>query len=395
MSGVGRVLTTLQSFRPVPTVRAATCTRRYGSECTDCVTACPVQAVTIGVGRDAPLVDAVTCIGCGLCAAACPVDVFEGVGAAPERLVEAARAAGDRLSLRCSKAAAAPAQDVTYVQDVFCLGSLHPETVAAAAAAMRPGGRLELVSATCGTCPVNASRQVESTTSAGQALARRVTPGVDVERRTTEPVVVAEQDPAAAQPVARRSWWRRGRARRSGTDPVAVSRRDLFARLSGQPAATGEAVGASSTDAPAAARGVAPSRPRAALLAVGGDVPLPRPHVAQGCTACRGCSGACPTDALRWDQVEGGSRLEVDPRACIACGECVRVCPEDVMGLVCDLVPTRVGAAVPLITVQGSHCEQCGALLSPGDQGRCTRCASRESLLADVWAQYPTEPDPR
>lgn len=178
--------------------------------------------------------------------------------------------------------------------------------------------------------------------------------------------------------------------RRARKDPISVSRRELFTQLAGRPAdlASREVQAGTGGDVrPVAVEG-AVSRPRGTLVAAGPRVPLPRPHVEGGCTACRACSNACPTDALLWGETATASGLGVDPQACIACGECVRVCPEEVVSLVCDVQPRRVGATLPLAHVTHATCSRCGDVLGPGEEDRCTRCRSRASLVADVWAQY-------
>ena len=388
---VGRGLGWLTSLRSTASADPVRCTRRLGSECTDCRDECPATAIRVEAGA-APIVDPLACIGCGLCAAACPADAFEGVGSSPERLVLAAHGAGDRLAVRCGRAGSREeAGSSGFVQDVFCLGALHPETVAAAAAGITDGGTLELLSAGCTDCPVGAGRQVDHVVESGRALASRVAPAVKVARREvgSEPELLPETETETKDPTAgrRRRWLGR---RRPANDPVSVSRRELFTTLTGQPAdlAAREVPASPAGDVRRVAVPGAVSRPRGTLLAAASRVPLPRPHVEDGCTACRACSNACPTDALLWGDWATTSGLGVDPQACIACGECVRVCPEEVVSLVCDLQPRRVGATVSLAHVTHSTCARCGDALGPGEAQTCTRCRSRESIVADVWAQY-------
>lgn len=388
---VGRGLGWLTSLRSTASADPVRCTRRLGSECTACSDECPAMAIRVEAGG-APLVDPLACIGCGLCAAACPADAFEGVGSSPERLVLAAHGAVDRLAVRCGRAASQEGSESSgFVQDVFCLGALHPETVAAAAAGMAGGGALELVSAGCTDCPVGAGRQADHLVRSGRALASRVAPAVTVARREagSEPEPRPKIEAETMNPTPGRLRRMLGR-RRASTDPVSVSRRELFTTLRGQPTdlAAREVPASPAGDVRRVAVPDAVSRPRGTLLAAAPRVPLPRPYVEEGCTACRACSNACPTDALLWGDTATASGLGVDPQACIACGECVRVCPQQVVSLVCDLQPRRVGATVSLTHVTHSACTRCGDALGPGEAQTCTRCRSRASIVADVWAQY-------
>lgn len=62
-------------------MRENKCFSELGSPCDECVVRCPVQPRPISVGRgEAPVIDAETCTGCGVCAWLCPADAIEWLG---------------------------------------------------------------------------------------------------------------------------------------------------------------------------------------------------------------------------------------------------------------------------------------------------------------------------
>lgn len=388
MAQVGAVVEALASLRPTVTVDAGACTRRYGSGCTRCVDACPQDALALLGETGAPRLDAQACVGCGVCVAECPADAVTGSGAAaPARVVGAAAAtarAGGDLELRCAAAAQGTSalDDDVYTVDILCLGALAPEAVAAAAVHLgRQDGpaELRLVRADCDGCPVAAGRAVAERTSAAGALAARVAPAVPVRAVTRLAGQRSAPDDAPRQATSSRRRSRRG-ARR---DAVQVSRRGLLTGLvrgGDTPDGDGPAAGL----AGAAARGVTA---RDLLREVCPETPVPRPHVDERCTGCRACAEVCPTGALGSAQWSREVLLTADPSACTDCGECVRVCPEDAVGLVCELEAGPYLARV-LRRVPRGRCGRCGAALVPGEQDECTPCASRRSILDDVWRQY-------
>lgn len=345
---MGGGVTDLTAILPRPTLRAASCTRRHGSGCAVCADACPRDALSVPATDDPLRLDAEACIGCGLCVPACPTGALAGVGPTAGELVDRvadARASfpADAVVVRCLPAqkVAAPPYPASAV--VPCLASVDPEALAAAAAGVGHGA-LVLERAACEYCPVASVRRVARTLRTAAALAASVAPGVAV----SDLLLTAGEDPSpAAAPGPRRS------------------RRSLF-----QP--------------PTPRREAATDTPRALLLQVAPDAPLPHVAVDASCTACAACSRVCPTGALGWTGSADHPDLEFDPRACVGCAECVRVCAEDAI----HLEGRRPGPHGPVVVarVTRSRCARCRAILSPGESVTCSRCAARRGILDDVWS---------
>lgn len=385
---VDGILRLLDGSGSVVSIDGGSCSRTQGSSCVACIDSCPVAALSLDNEGLAPAVDAAACIGCGICVPACPTGATSGVGIAPARIAAAALDAPDRLEVRCgaARAAAQLARPDAWAIDVFCLAAVDPETVAAVAARLEPGGVLTLVRSDCATCPARAGARVDETSARGTALAARIAPD-----RTVAVEVVGSSDEANAG--TRHPAEARDRTR----DAIAPSRRDL---LSGFTRGRSRDAVAERPSAPIEDADPAPRQDSAAvlpparttLLAIAPRAPLSRPFAEPGCTACEACSTVCPTGALTWSVTLSDATLIVDEQACLACGECVRVCPEDVLALGCT-IPSPAGEApgpspAAITSVRVTRCESCGAELHPGEIGRCTRCASRRSLLDDVWSAY-------
>ena len=396
LEGFKHVAQGLESLRDVARVDPGGCTRIHGSGCTACVDACPQVALRLDGAHRAPQVEALSCIGCGVCVPACPTQAVTDVGTPPGDVARAARDNPAGLTVRCGALAGRELPGAGAVLGVWCLGALHPETLAGAASRMDGDARLTLAHADCGSCPVRAPEQVRETVAAATSLAARTGRGarvVGVEHAATEPSEPQEdrQGPSRRSPR---------RARRPAREKPAMSRRALFGSLLGRaddldtadaPTPTAPGVGRGAPGRPVTAAG-AVTAPRGVLLASSPEAALPRPHAVPGCTACQACTTICPTDALSWLSSPTASALLADPAACISCGECVRVCPEEVLSLVCPAprpgVPDRGNDPVILTRVPRARCTRCRRTLSADERGTCTACRSRRAMLDDVWAQH-------
>ena len=274
--------------------------------------------------------------------------------ARPVRVVRAAEEAPGKLRIICSQVE--PGEE-DY--PLTCLAHLGAETLAAASVRVADGDtrRITLARGDCASCPLasgahDVPAQVDRAVSAAaELLARSGAGGQDL----FEVVEAAEEQPAG----------KRRRLRSSG-----VSRRDL---LFGGRARAGEEEGLT-VPAPTAERGV--------LLAALPGAVVDHPVASPGCTGCRICEQVCPEKAFGWSGIGSNGLLWVSPADCTACGICVQACPEDVLDLA---AVTPADAGHQLARIQPRGCTNCGRGLAPGEREVCTACASRRSLLDDVW----------
>ena len=362
-------------------VQADRCLRANGSDCRECVSICPAEALLLGPAdsTEAPMSVLSQCTDCGLCAAVCPSGAITGVGVPARALTRHGERQSSELNIVC--APAGPQKDGEHDQafTVSCLAAVHPETVVATSLALQPKSTLTLTRAECSRCPSAQQARVEAMVQQSTDLLERLD---DNDRR----IVVKSRSPesidghpgVATRPTetGRRGW----------------SRRELF-------------TAGTSSDRTALIPAVTAARGE--LLRHSADpssVPLQLTHPidAEGCTFCHACTVVCPTQALRIGRLPAGDAgpgggtarlaLAVDPAQCVGCGRCSQVCVEEVLTLGFGLDPAaagqgRVGGLVVIARGARCACQTCQQPLGPGEQGVCRRCESTRTLVADVLAQ--------
>lgn len=368
-------------------VQTGRCLRDSGSTCQACVDICPAGALRLTAldGRQPPQPDLSRCTDCGLCSASCPTGALTGVGPPDGALPREAERQSSAMGVVCAPARRErPRSEQDPAFSVSCLAALHPETVVAAALALKPGATLTLTRAQCSQCPSAQQFRVDVVAQESVDLLQRLDDGgraivlADVGPQATddpqhEPVQPepVQREPTERSPAGRRGWSRREllTARRSGEHPAPVS---------------------------------AVTAARADLLTYSGDpssvsAQLTHPVAAQGCTFCHACVSVCPTQALRVGRLPGVKGepddgrvrlgLAVDPTQCVGCGRCAQVCVDDLLTLGFASPPVGRGRLVVLARGGQSSCAMCNQPLSPGEQGECGRCASSRGLVADVLAR--------
>lgn len=330
----------LTGLLPSPRIDASACTRTHASGCDACVAACPRTA--LAVTPDAvPVADPLLCVSCGLCEAACPTRAISGVAASPELIVSAATT-GVRLRCEVARRRGATLGDDTGRPglDVGCAATLHPETVAAAAA----DGPVDLVVADCSGCALGEGGGAARVAADASAIA-------------LAEVNVVHGEAGATVEATRRATRQ-------------LSRRSLFRR-------------AATVQEPSQVRASTSTEvtPRSLLLERVGHPLLPLPVIDESCTGCEACVRTCPADALAASSDDDGVVLLLEAQRCIGCGDCVRLCPESAI----ELTP-GVALASPstLIEVASRACATCSRPLGAGETDRCTSCATRASLAADA-----------
>lgn len=326
------------------------CTRPYASGCTLCVEACPVGAIS--PFDEGVVIDPAACIGCGLCVPACPVDVIAGVGQQPSAIATALEAG---RHVRCDAARILGPDEEGEFADVPCLAGVEAEALAAGTLA---AGGASLVRGPCEQCPIGSGMLVGRTVE----RARAIVEGSGSEAQIAERVVEPEEKP-------KRRWGRKKRAPQRATHEV--SRRSLFGMRAAEPEPDVEVPTGLAALAPTATA-------RQTLLVAHDDPALPRLTATDDCTACGGCQGICPVQALTLD----GGTLTFSAVDCVACGECVRICPEEALTLEAPLPGLE---PVMLVHVEQGNCERCGRRLGPQESGLCHPCTTRASIVDDVW----------
>lgn len=99
------------------------------------------------------------------------------------------------------------------------------------------------------------------------------------------------------------------------------------------------------------------------------------------CTACRACSRACPTGALRFETGgETSFRLHFSPQACIGCEVCLHVCAYDAITI--NHAPAFgevFGDSKPGVLFQGAfkRCKGCNSLFASDEGDLCPMCVFR------------------
>ncbi len=349
--------------------------RSSHSTCRRCVESCPAQAVRLD-GQGLRL-DEEACLGCGLCLAVCPADVFALDDPWASSLVARAVEQAHEGHLDASCAYAAAPADL----ELPCLGLLNDDLLLTLAA--RGVTALTFHAADCSTCPIGAGSLIAAQVDRAQARWSGVL-NVQWERTPTR----ESADPRSALSAL--------------TSPLqsSLDRRGFFKLLGAQAGrAVSERLAPLLSEQSSAADVQLPAARQALLQAVNGQqVAFPRYTITQACDDCQDaeslCARFCPTGALRREPIEGGVQFLFHPVLCTDCNQCVDLCPQSAVqreGVGPGHVP------VVLHSFQTVRCQRCGRETAVAVDGLCPAC-QRQSHLQQTLAQWlrPAEatPDP-
>ena len=359
-------------------------TPRYAT-CHACESVCPVKAIRIG--ETAIQLDE-NCIGCGRCAAACPMGALTLPGfSVPDVPRESTRP----LSVDCWKVP----RELSPVGAVRlpCLGGLSAGRILELVA-MAGEGSLELLDrGWCSRCSANATSDHPLRASLDQARSLLDAACLGTNRL---PRLRSVHLPDDLMPVEIP-------APETATN---MSRRGFFSALVAKAAVTLDQVKPLAPGPEARRRrgfekAPVPSRERERLLRgmelIGKSAGVTQPHgpfhrvtVSAACNNSQLCASICSTGAL--GVFEEGSRTELvfDTRLCIGCNECRSICPSGAL----SVLPNGYGvgrAALPdhpirLTSFDEKICPECARTFTNKDgEDLCPQCRKRRHLAGSAF----------
>jgi ferredoxin len=345
--------------------------RRPGMECSLCREACPAGVLSGGLWSIK--LEVAGCIGCGVCAAECPIGAIRVEGFKPDE--SAASTVPEALECRrVPEELRAPGATT-----VPCLGGLTmPDLFERAAAADRPVAIMDR--GWCADCPVGGcaapwQANLDATNALLATAGRDPASGISV--------VEAPLPASEAQPVA------------ALRPEFAPSRREFFRRLV---APTPEPHRPEESRRIVFGRGLVRPIARERTLAVMRDLaeedglsPTLMPSVTIDTAACdlHGiCAAICPTGALRLTEPGGSLVIDYDAEACIACGECQRACPNKALSLNAEGDGTVPDGRVTLASRARGVCVGCGDTFPQGRNEMhlyCQPCRNSRAFI-ESWS---------
>lgn len=322
---------------PDVVVEPERCVRRLGVDCSACIDACPVEAVSLA--SDPITFDEHVCEGCGACRAVCPSEAFglrTAVGIHEIRSMEDERISiGCTLGGRGSAAASVPCYALLTGAEILYL--------------LAGKESLEFSVEGCDGCRFHG-------------------PGLSEFVAMVERVRKLLEDPGRLRLLSSPRW--NGMSRRSFLRGLTRTAEDLF-------------FGSLVRDEPFRSPLAVKRWMRAVgLKAPGIDAEAPlevaRLVVAETCTGCGGCAKACPVGAL----VDESDGLAWAASECTNCDACLVSCPERALSYGGTVTVRESLQPMPLRSFEGCRCPTCGMYFE-GHGGTCGRCGEKEALYLE------------
>lgn len=342
------------------------------SDCVDCFSICPADAIT---SSKPPALNPSLCQSCLACLPACPVGAYHADDDVSSLLNCATHVEGQPVEILCGvhpQPETGTSPEAIGIRIRACLAGLGTGAYLALSA-LEIHQILPRTDA-CYACKWQAlSMQIHSQTERANRFLSAW--------KKADVITCID---SIASPVERVVW--------DAKNPP-LSRRDLFRMVARQ----GQVAMARAMESGPVSSKRQPGRDRLRLLAALSHLSAPddTPNlegfdfatltISESCTACGACGKACPTEALRFQKndAELSFSISFSAKNCIDCGICDHACLPDAITV--DHAPTFeevFGSKEPVIIASGAlvRCERCNILMAKREDTKyCSLCEYRRT----------------
>lgn len=336
--------------------------RNRHASCSLCLDICPAGALAIEGNKVS--YSASACVGCGTCAAMCPVEALRPLDPSPAALAaDCARAAAQadgEVIIACARIASKRGGDPDRYAEVPCLGRIDEAFLLEALAQGAP--LVTLVDGDCTTCRYGPCGMAAAEAAAdGESIAGDCGQPQRIRRMTGFPAEAQLEESRGRFGTDRRGFFSETAAAVKETT-LAAARTTLDQKLG--PAVKDEGLGSRLR---VTAEGALPQFPMVrrdraldAIDALGiPDGPTVGHRLfgtvsidTSTCNGCGMCATFCPAGALRRVNTEDGKKLaalEFLACECVGCGLCRDVCWKDSLTLSHEVAPAQLFSFDPVV----------------------------------------------